>query len=356
MRIAVYGASGFTGGLVAAELDRRGVEVVAVGRRGPVVAALDDPGALEAAFRGCDVVVSAVAPFAVHGEPVLRAAVAAGCHYVDTTGEQWFVKRVFDGFSGAAAEAGVAVVPAATDDGVPGDLVAHLVARELDRVDVLTVADLRSASGSASRGTARSMAAAGALLTDGALHYERGEWRTGLEVDGTGLADFGLSGSVPAPAGFGLTGPDPAPTGLGLVGSDPAPAGFGLVGFGLPGAITVPRHVAARRVQGVVPEDVAGAFTSLTSEVAEALSPVVDLEERRADEWRMAVFATSPGGHRAQGAVWGTDPYGTTARVAAEMALHLAKGDVRPGVLAAAQAVPAEDFLDRLGLRWEVRR
>lgn len=344
MRIAVYGASGFTGGLVAAELDRRGVEVVAVGRRGPVVAALDDPGALEAAFRGCDVVVSAVAPFAVHGEPVLRAAVAAGCHYVDTTGEQWFVKRVFDGFSGAAAEAGVAVVPAATDDGVPGDLVAHLVARELDRVDVLTVADLRSASGSASRGTARSMAAAGALLTEGALHYERGEWRTGLEVDGTGLGGFGLAGSDPAPAGFGLAG------------SDPAPADFGLVGFGLPGTITVPRHVAARRVQGVVPEDVAGAFTSLTSEVTEALSPVVDLEERRADEWRMAVFATSPGGHRAQGAVWGTDPYGTTARVAAEMALHLAKGDVRPGVLAAAQAVPAEDFLDRLGLRWEVRR
>lgn len=315
MRIAVYGASGFTGGLVVAELRRRGAEVVEVGRRGPVVAALDDPAALDAAFRGSDVVVSTVAPFAVHGEPVLRAAITAGSHYVDTTGEQWFVRRVFDGFADAAVEAGVSVVPAATDDGVPGDLIAHLVARELARVDVLTVADLRSPTGAASRGTGRSMAAAGRLLSDGALQYDRGEWHPGAAVEG--VAD-------------------------------------GMVGFGLPGTITVPRHVAARRVQGVVRPELAEAFASLTAEVAEGLAPVVGEEERQADTWRMAVSATDPGGGRARGEVWGTDAYGTTAVVAAELALHLAAGGARPGVLAPAQAVPAADFLDRLGLRWEV--
>ncbi|WP_033427281.1 saccharopine dehydrogenase NADP-binding domain-containing protein [Saccharothrix syringae] len=317
MRIAVYGAGGFTGGLVVEELGRRGAEVVPVGRRGPVVAPLDDPDALVAAFRGCAVVVSAVAPFAAHGEPVLRAALAAGCHYLDTSGEQWFVKEVFDGFAGAAVEAGVTAVPAATDDGVPGDLVAHLVARELGEVDVLTVADLRQASGAASRGTGRSMALAGDRLTTGAFQYSRGEWRTDLVVEADEV-------------------------------------GPGAVAFGLPGTITVPRHVTARRVQGVVLPDLAAAFGGLTAEFAETLPPVLGEEERHTNEWRMAAFATAPDGRRARGAAWGTDPYGTTAVVAAELALRLAEGDVRPGVLAPAQVVEPAGFLDRLGVGWEV--
>ncbi|WP_131785770.1 hypothetical protein [Frankia symbiont of Coriaria ruscifolia] len=34
-------------------------------------------------------------PFLELGEPVVRAAIAAGCHYVDTSAEQMFVKGVF---------------------------------------------------------------------------------------------------------------------------------------------------------------------------------------------------------------------------------------------------------------------
>ena len=42
--------------------------------------------------------IACAGPFSVHGEPVLRTAAEAGTHYLDTTGEQGFMKRVFDEF------------------------------------------------------------------------------------------------------------------------------------------------------------------------------------------------------------------------------------------------------------------
>lgn len=311
MRVAVYGASGFTGGLVVEELIGHGVGVVAVGRGGPVVAALDDPAALVSAFTGCDAVISAVSPFAEHGEPVLRAAIEAGCHYVDTTGEQVFVRRVFDQYDDAATRAGVTVVPAATDDGVPGDLIASLVAADLD-VDVLTVADLRKPFG-ASRGTARMAFAAGRLLTEDALVYDEGSWRTGLDLEGSDL-----------------------------------------VRFALPGVVTVPRHVRARRVQGGVEPDVAELFTSVTADALADMEFGPSLPQREASEWRMAAHAVGRDGRRAHGEVRGTDPYGTTARIAVRLVRDLVTAGAASGVRAPAEVVDPAGFLDRLGLRWEV--
>jgi short subunit dehydrogenase-like uncharacterized protein len=104
MRIAVHGASGFTGGLALAELHRRGIDAVAVGRDGERlreaaaragardaevrVAGLGNPAALAEAFRGCDAVVNCAGPFALWGEPVVRAAIAARWHKVENTGDQ----------------------------------------------------------------------------------------------------------------------------------------------------------------------------------------------------------------------------------------------------------------------------
>ena len=39
--------------------------------------------------------ISTVGPFAKWGLPAVRAAVAAGCIYLDTTGEPDFIRRVF---------------------------------------------------------------------------------------------------------------------------------------------------------------------------------------------------------------------------------------------------------------------
>jgi len=106
--IAVYGATGFTGGLIARELKRAGAEFLIAGRdRGKLEAlsaelggvpaaavSLDDQAGLREMLEPCSVVVACAGPFSLHGEPVVAAAVETGTHYLDTTGEQGFMRMV----------------------------------------------------------------------------------------------------------------------------------------------------------------------------------------------------------------------------------------------------------------------
>ncbi|MDT0347041.1 saccharopine dehydrogenase family protein [Streptomyces litchfieldiae] len=335
MRIAVYGATGFTAGLVMNELARRGVATVAIGRdiervraaglppgAEPRAAALDDPDRLAAALSGCDAVINCVTPFDLHGEPVVRAALAAGCHYVDTTGEQGYLRRLFATYAADAERAGVTVLPALTDDGVPGDLIAHLVAGELGgEVAELTIADLRL-PGSASRGTARTAVRHAEELRNGGLTWADGRWHgPGRPVRRTEVA------------------------------------GRPVVKFALPGVVTVPRHVRAGHIEGVIAAEVAEAFTSITGEWADSLPSGPDAGQRAAGRWRMAAHATAADGREAHGAVWGTDVYGTTATIAVEGVHRLLTDGAKPGVLAPAEAFAPVSFLDALGgagVRWEV--
>src|SRR3954447_3780891 len=141
--IAVYGATGFTGRLVAAELRRRGAPMVLAGRNAAKLeilaeeiadgaetraVSLDDPVGLRQLLEPCGAVIACAGPFRLHGEPVLAAAVSAKTHYVDTTGEQPFMRMVFERYGEAAERAGVALVTAMGFDYVPGDMIASLTA------------------------------------------------------------------------------------------------------------------------------------------------------------------------------------------------------------------------------------
>jgi short subunit dehydrogenase-like uncharacterized protein len=165
MRIALNGASGYTGRLAVAELSRRGIDAVLVGRDrtrlraaaagtgfGVRIADIGDQEALETAFAGADAVINTAGPFARLGAPVIRAAIAAGAHYVDTAGEQHYINKVF----GTFADAGVTIVPAMADDGGPGDFIGHLAGEAAGTVDVMTAA-LWYRDGAFSRGTMRSL-------------------------------------------------------------------------------------------------------------------------------------------------------------------------------------------------------
>ncbi|MFD8481427.1 saccharopine dehydrogenase family protein [Kitasatospora sp. NPDC059673] len=341
MRIAVYGASGFTGGLVVAELYRRGITPVPVGRSrerldAAVVKAgaegaevriadLADHDALVAAFADCDAVVNCAGPFTPWGEPVVRAAIAAGTAYVDTTGEQGYLKRVFDELGPVAERAGVSVVPAMADDGGPGDLIARLTAARVSGpIDGLLVADLRRAGGEASRGTARSMAS---VFAQGPLEYADGVWRPAAGCPVESVVPPGETVAVPVTA------------------------------FALPGVVTVPRHVTARRVHSAIRADVAALFASLTPEVIDSVPEMVSDEARANGRWLMMAEATGRDGEIARGWVTGPDGYGLTAVIAAEGARRLAAGGTPPGVLAPAQAYDAADFLDFLapyGVGWQL--
>ncbi|MFR9726124.1 saccharopine dehydrogenase family protein [Streptomyces sp. MS19] len=353
-KVAVYGASGFTGSLVVAELARRGVPVVLVGRdeerlRGAAEgvpgaevrrAGVEDHAALVTAFDDCAAVVGCVAPFELFGEPVVRAAVAARSHYVDTSGEQSYLKRVFDTFGEPARRAGVTVVPALADDGGPGDLIAHLTAEALgpgaDGLAELTVADLRE-PGAVSRGTARTALANRGLWGGGhGLVWADGAWR-----DGAGHADAERA-TVPVPE---------MADGRGTGDLAVAP-------FALPGVVTVPRHVTAGRIAAVMRAEVVPLFGAVTEEVVATLPAGPDPAARRASRWLMAAYAVGRDGRRAQGSVTGPDGYGLTAVIAVEGALRLVAGAAAAGVRAPSQAFDPADFLAALephGVRWSVR-
>lgn len=340
MRIAVYGASGFTGSLVVAESHRREIETVLVGRdrerlRRPAVEAgmtdaeirvadLADCTALTAAFSDCAAVVNCAGPFARWGAPVVHAAIAAGAHYVDTTGEQGYLKRVFDTFGADAENTGVSVVPAMADDGGPGDLIAALVAGRATPVDELLIADLRLPSSGASRGTARSMAFAQA---ESPLEYADGTW-----VPVT---------SSPVPA---LVPPYET-------------TAVPLTVFPIPGVITIPRHVPAQRVRGAVRSELAGMLASFTPDIVDSVPERLPPEVREKSRWLMLAQATGTDGSQARGWVTGPDSYGLTAVIAVEAARRLAGQGAPAGVLAPAQAFDPADFLNFLsshGVVWQV--
>jgi short subunit dehydrogenase-like uncharacterized protein len=152
-RITVFGATGFTGRLVAERLAAQGADPVLAGRSvGPlrelaerlgvewkVADALRRNSVFALMERG-DVLVSTVGPFAKWGEAAVRAAIAARGTYVDSTGEPAFIRRVFDEFGPPAERAGATLLTAMGYDYVPGALAGALALEEAGepavRVDV----------------------------------------------------------------------------------------------------------------------------------------------------------------------------------------------------------------------------
>ncbi|MGP4017304.1 hypothetical protein [Saccharopolyspora sp. 5N708] len=244
-------------------------------------------------------------------------------HYVDTAGEQGYLKQVFDSFSTAAEHAGVTVIPGLADDGGPGDLIAHLAAERVAQIDELTIADLRKPSG-ATRGTARSMLS---VRQEDHLVYRDGEWVRTSAASRSSIAVPGLSEAVPT------------------------------IEFALPGVVTIPRHVEVRRVTSVLRDEVAAAFNSITPELVEAMPEGPAEDARRAARWLMAVEVVGDDAQRAAGVAKGVDGYGTTAVIAVEGARRLVVDGAKPGVLAPAQAFDPANFLDFLapfGVTWSV--
>ena len=108
MALAILGVTGFTGRLVLDEARRAGLDVRLVGRRrealeelaksGEEVRVADarDEEALQAAFAGASVVASLAGPFLELGLAPPRAAAAAGAHYLDSSGEQEWVRLLHD--------------------------------------------------------------------------------------------------------------------------------------------------------------------------------------------------------------------------------------------------------------------
>jgi short subunit dehydrogenase-like uncharacterized protein len=181
-RIVVFGATGYTGRLVAERLAAQGARPVLAGRDERRLGELAERlGGLDtvkadamrrnsvfAAVEPGDVLISTVGPFAKWGDAAVRAAIAAsGATYMDSTGEPVFIRRIFEEMGGPAERAGVTLMPAMGFDFVPGALAGALALREAGpsavRVDV-GYFSLGMAADGASAGTRESLV--GATLND----------------------------------------------------------------------------------------------------------------------------------------------------------------------------------------------
>jgi len=135
-RWMLYGATGYTGALIAQECALRGLQPVLAGRdaarlqllaerlRLPhTVVALDDAAALKRALHGTTAVLHCAGPFSRTSAPMREACIASGTHYLDITGEIDVFVAAHDDAERARA-AGVVLCPGVGFDVVPTDCVS----------------------------------------------------------------------------------------------------------------------------------------------------------------------------------------------------------------------------------------
>jgi short subunit dehydrogenase-like uncharacterized protein len=276
-RIVVFGATGYTGRLGAERLLAQGARPVLAARNpdrlAPSLAGLEAVAA-DAMRQNTvfalvespdDVLVSTVGPFSKWGAPALRAAVAAGCTYLDSTGEPAFIRDVFGQFAGPAKESGARLLTAMGYDYAPGALAGALALEEAGedaiRVDVGYYA-LGAMVGSLSAGTKTSLVgvttADGHAFRDGRVIRARaaervrsfavaGRPRAAISVGGA--EHFGLPAAYPrlreVNVYLGWFGPLAKPMQVGWA--------LGDLALRLPGTRAVLQAVG-ERVAGLVPD------------------------------------------------------------------------------------------------------
>ena len=87
-----------------------------------IVAESFDKAALAALCDRTAVVLSTVGPYALYGEALVEACVAAGTDYCDLTGESQWMKRMISRYSDQARLSGARIVHACGFDSLPSDL------------------------------------------------------------------------------------------------------------------------------------------------------------------------------------------------------------------------------------------
>ncbi|PSO14826.1 saccharopine dehydrogenase NADP-binding domain-containing protein [Bradyrhizobium sp. MOS003] len=154
--IVVYGATGFTGQLVAEYLTRQYKSdktlkwamagrslgklksvrdaIGAPGNTPLIVADASDAASLRAMAERTMSVITTVGPYQLYGEELLAACVATGTDYLDLCGEPIWMRQMIDKYEAAAKESGARIVFSCGFDSVPFELGTFFVQEEAKRV------------------------------------------------------------------------------------------------------------------------------------------------------------------------------------------------------------------------------
>lgn len=163
----IYGATGYTGQLVAEEAVRHGHAPILAGRNEEKLRALgkrlglkymafglDDVKRIAEAIANVDLVYHSAGPFTHTSNAMIRACLATHTHYVDITGEIGVLENTL-AYDEAARKIGIALIGGVGFDVIPTDCLARHVAERLPgatqlEIGIMALADL-------SAGTVQSM-------------------------------------------------------------------------------------------------------------------------------------------------------------------------------------------------------
>jgi short subunit dehydrogenase-like uncharacterized protein len=351
--VLLFGATGYTGRLTAQALERRGASFAIAGRSAekleslaretgdpPVhIASVGDVDALTRALEGSKVLITTVGPFTELGDTAVQAALNAGVHYIDSTGEGPFIQRLIDEHDAAARSAGIAIAPAMGFDEVPADVAATLAAEDLEQPAITLTYALPT---NASSGTLRSVP--GILMSTGPW-LEDGKRRTIRAGQETRWA------------------PMPPPLGPRLSMSFPIAEGrLGPLHLNVTGFRTFVTTGSAQRTMArfltpamSVAMKIPGADSAMKMVLPKG-NDGPDEDKRARSKWTILAEARS-GREWRNVSLQGTDPYGLTAEFLTTAALTMADDSYdRSGVMAPAQAVDVDIWrkeLDQQGVQIE---
>lgn len=301
-KLMVYGASGYTGRMAAEQAHAAGLPLVLGGRsRAPLIQlgdrlgadcrifGLSDSDAIDEALVDVFAVLNCAGPYMDTAEPLMRAAIRSGVHYLDIAAELDSY-RLAEELDGAAEAAGVMLLPGSGGSvAMLGCLAGHAATR-VKRPRKVAIA--LHVAGSMSRGSAisasRNLLAETLVLQDGQV--------TQRPAGETALFDFG-HGEVPC---FGVTLPDIITIGRST---------------GIPDVETY-LHVSGN----AFPE---GDLT--------ALPDGPDAAEREANRYQAAVAITAADGTIARSMLDTVNGYSFTPMAAAEAARRVLAGEFRAG-------------------------
>lgn len=151
--LIVFGASGYTGRLVAEYLAGAAPAGLKWGLAGRNVAKMgqvrdelglpadlplvacdaDDPASLAALAASTRVVLTTVGPYQLYGSGLVAACAAAGTHYVDLCGEPAWMRQIIDAHEATAKASGARIVFSCGFDSIPFDLGVLMVQEEAIR-------------------------------------------------------------------------------------------------------------------------------------------------------------------------------------------------------------------------------
>ncbi|MGB2110329.1 MAG: saccharopine dehydrogenase family protein, partial [Marinobacter vinifirmus] len=126
-----------------------------------ILADASDDDALAAMCRQTRVIISTVGPYALYGEPLVKACVSTGTDYCDLTGEVQWIRRMIERYEDQARQTGARIVHCCGFDSIPSDMGVWFLQQKSEETFGQPCRDVRMrvkvAKGGLSGGTVASM-------------------------------------------------------------------------------------------------------------------------------------------------------------------------------------------------------